>query len=549
MGVAPKRGVWPAAAAAVFLAAAWLSPGCSWVRFEKGPYVVRDLRVVYSAQEDVTFFVWRLRDDAKLDLVDFELYRRGSYRPIALSEAPFPAKPYQCDGNRICFQYQVRGEYTFSSEHPPIRSEHVDAGYFAGPNPQRTRVEKTFDVEPVGIANNQKIDPQRFDWFAQNGVPMRRDYQWQFVERDGESCASSGGGGWRGMSGKLEVDYAWVESPKCFASRPVAEQGPAVEIQKPLPPSAETVFEKQKYVPERLEPTIVYGIVFDLSIPSDQRCEQVTGKLESKLRSAIQSRGDHRELGIYTPISPETGQPTDGCEQAPRRRLPLSAMVRDARRAKATLTPPDIEVLWIYVNNIEIRPEPKIQTQLGSLTGDLGEENNVEFFTWAIASNAILAAGNWNFRTGWRPIGDDTLAGDIRSFAQNYLPFSTMDHESETEVKIDYPKGLADPVAFKICQSTPVPVSAIGIESGRAIYGIDSPHVPWPAKGKPFYRVELRPQRLVPYQQYVKPRVDIVVEACDRFCSNPFKTRGGQVYANWKQTPDPRPLEVCQWRR
>ena len=526
-----------------------LVAACSFIRFEKGPYVVRDLDVVYSFQEDMTFFVWRLRDDADLDLVEFELYQNGSYRKIDLGDTPYPGKGYECEGNRLCFQFQLRGKYDLPDENvPPLRSHHAKNGYFAGENADLSRVDKTFDVDPVGIAHNKKIDPRRYDWFARKDIPMRRDYQWQFVGYSDKKCGSVGGSGWRSMEGNVAVDYEWVERPRCFASRPVPKKGSAPHVKKHLLPSAETIHEEQTYAPARIKPTTVYGIVVDLSIPSDKRCNNVQNKLLSALESAIEGRGDHHSLGIYRPISANTGKPLSGCHQEGRRRLPLTEMIRDAERATEMLEPPDVNVLWIYINNIELPPDMQIATQLREWTTKLAGENDMEFFNWAIGSNTILAAAPWHHRTGWRPIGDDTLLGDIRSFAKNFLPFSTMKHANTDEIPIDFPPASDDPKGFKICQSTPVPMSAIGVERGRANYGYDDPFVPWPDRGKPFFRIELQPQHLVPHSQYRKTRIDYVVEVCERFCSNPFKTQAGAVYQNWQDTPPkPRPLEVCQW--
>lgn len=543
---------WGAVAAVLggMVAMAAVGPaGCSFIRFEEGPYVVRDLEVVYSQQEDMTFLVWRLREDADRDLVEFELYRNGEYRPIDLEETPYPAEPYGCNGDKICFQYQIPGEYDVPDGRSPVRSRHDTEGIYAGPDPEVSKAETTFDVSPVAVDNNRRIHPQRYSWFREQDVPLRRDYQWRLIDHESGECQADDPTDWGTMATSVDVDYGWVEQSHCFASRPVIRKGRAVRVHETLPPSAETTFEHQTYEPERLEPPIVYGIVFDLSIPSKDRCKQVKETLLRRLRTSIQAQGTHRELGIYKPRSSKTGKPLGGCKQEPRRRLPLADMVNDARRAKATISPPEVKVLWVYANNISLPPKKDVGRQLQEWTTQLGPKNNLKFFHWGIGSNTILQLGSWDYRTGWRPIEDDTFQGDIKSFAKNYLPFETMDHDDTTEVPIDHVEGVDEPKAFKICQSTPFPVDSIGTRSGSAPYGVDSPHVPWPDSGKPFYRVALPEQHLVPHQRYRIHQIDIVVEVCERFCDHQFKTRGGTVYENWKKTPDPRPLEVCQWRK
>ncbi len=520
--------------------------GCSFIEFESGPYVVRDLEVVYSEQEQTTFFVWRLRDDAVLERVDFELYRDGDYEPIDLQQTRFPAEPYGCGDGRICFQYQVSGEYELPDGPSPIRSRHASEGTFAGPEVTKRRVEETFDIEPVAVERNEAVAPRRFDWFAEEDVPLRRGFEWRFVPADGDECGQ-GDGSWQGLSAPTGVDYAWVERSVCFAVRPEAARGEVVRVAEPLSPSAETYAERQTYTPDRIDAPIAYGIVLDLSVPNEQRCEQVQQTLLDRLRSAVEGRGESQELGVYRPRSGSDGEPLDGCNQQPGRQLPLAEMSTDASRVAAELSPPEVRVLWIYANNINLEPRDQIRDQLDRWKGGFGEGSDVALFNWAIAANAILATGGWDYTTGWRPVEDETLAGDIRSFADNYLPFATMDHEAETEVAIEPVEGADDPEAFKVCRASPFPVAEIGVRSGEGGYDAESPHVPWPEQGEPYYRVEIPPQHLVPRSQYVVREVELVVEVCERFCDHRFRSEDGEIYENWKQTPGSRPLEVCRW--
>ncbi|MFU8805842.1 MAG: hypothetical protein ACNA8W_18665, partial [Bradymonadaceae bacterium] len=105
---------------------------CSFIEFERGPYAVRGLDVVYSEQEDLTFLVWRLRNDALLDQVGFELYEGGEYIPLDLSAAPYPGDGYGCDRTYVCFQYQLPGRYEFPDGVRPVRSLHARHGLFEG---------------------------------------------------------------------------------------------------------------------------------------------------------------------------------------------------------------------------------------------------------------------------------------------------------------------------------------------------------------------------------------------------------------------------------
>lgn len=521
---------------------------CSFIQFEDGPYVIRDLRVVYSQQEDVTFLSWKLRRDAKRSLVDFELYRDGAYRPIDLSAAPFPADPWECGDNRICFQYQVPGDYEVPGDRSPLRSRHVDEGTFAGPEPEVRDVETTFDIEPIALGRNEQIDPELEDWFDENGVPLQRDWEWQFVPREGDACGSTESPDWSSMGETVSVDYGWVDRTVCFASRPDRHDAPGTEVKDPLPPSAETEFGRQTYRPEAIDAPIVYGILLDLVVASEARCKDIKETLLPTIQNAVEGRGDSRNLGVFTPRSRETGESLNGCNQEPGRRYPVADMIQEATETKQKLDPTRVRVLWIYVNNVPLQPDEQTVTQVRQLTSTLPEENDLPVYNWAIGSNAVLSAGPWDHRTGWRPVEDDTFVGDIQAFAEDRLPFKTMDHEDDREIPIEPPDAADDPKAFKICQSTPVPVSKIGVESGRPEYSPEDPHAPWPETGRPFFQITLQPQILVPKLDYREVQIDLVVEVCERFCDNPFRTRGGAVYDNWKETPGERPMEVCQWR-
>jgi len=522
---------------------------CSFIQFEDGPYVIRDLRVVYSQQEDVTFLSWKLRRDADRSLVEFELYRAGSFRTIDLSEAPFPAEPWDCDGNRICFQYQLPGKYDVPDDRSPLRSRHADEGTFAGPDPEVREVETTFEIDPIALGRNQRIDPELEDWFDDNGVPLRRGWEWQFVPRDGDACGATVDSDWRSLGSTVSVDYGWVDRSVCFASRPDRRDAPGTEIMAPLPPSAETDFGRQTYRPGAIDAPVVYGILLDLVVASEARCNDIKESLLPTIQDAVESRGDHRNLGVYTPRSRETGESLDGCDQEPGRQYPVAEMIREATEVKKKLEPTRIRVLWIYLNNVPLQPDESTVRQLREWTTTLPEEHDLPVYNWAIGSNPVLAAGPWDHRTGWRPVEDDTFVGDIQAFAEDRLPFRTMDHENDRNIPIDKPDAVDDPEAFKICQSTPVPVSRIGVEVGRPDYSPADPHVPWPDTGRPFVQLSLQPQTLVPRLDYRSVRVDFVVEVCERFCDHPFRTRGGAVYDNWKETSGAPPMEVCQWQQ
>lgn len=553
------------------LALALAVGACANIRFEQGPYAIRALEVVYSAQEDMTFFSWRLRKDAKLALVDFELWQDGDYLPLALDDAPFPAEPVDC-GDTWCFQYQLPGEYTPPEQTSPMRSVHRDDGVFMGPAQRTRRVMTTFGTDPIALGHNDGIDPRRYDWFAENDVPLTRPYQWQFTDYAGGACADPAADDWRPSKNPIAVDRAWTTRATdgiCFHLRPVRTDQPSDYVTDVLLPSAETSFETQKYVPARVNAPIVWGLLLDLEIPDETRCRQVKGIIIDMLEASIGGRGDDQKLGIYTPIDAETGEELSGCDQASSREYPLEQMLRDGQTAQAELEPDKTRVLWVFANNIELPPSQRILDQLELLglallfgegfdtTGFLPEdvpvpedggdivELGTAAYTWAIGSDVFMGLFPWNVTTPWRPIEDQTLRADVRATARATLPFATMRHEATTEVEITSPKTAETrPIAFKICDATPFGVSAIGVEAGLPIWAGDQT-VPWPEFDDypPYFQVEIPPQILVPNSAFVRRSEQVVVEVCTAFCNGPFRNRGGDDYANWWSG------SICQWNQ
>ena len=555
------------------LAGLLLCTSCSFVEFERGPYAIRDLEAVYSAQEDVTFFSWRLRKDARPALVSFELHDDGAWGPIDLADAPFAADPYEC-GEFWCYQYQVDGEYVVDEDIvSPLRSVHRDDGVFMGPTERYRRVQLTFDVDPIALGRNDAIDPRRFDWFADNRVPLVRNYEWQFSRWTGAGCENPLDGRWQRVDVPIAVERDWTanavtDNGLCFNARPIRTDEDGAVRQARLMPSAETVWEVQEYVPPKKTAPIVWGMLLDLEIPSESRCRDVKDRIIGMVESSIAARGGSQKLGIFTPLDSETGEALSGCDQAATRDYPLEEMLRASETARAEHSPTEIRVLWVFVNNIELPPPERVIEQLALLGllssfGDGGfideflpEEEQDEVlpdeladappvYTWAIGSNVFMGLIPWDATTPWRPVEDKTFAADIKSVVSGTLPFATMIHEYETEVEIRKPEAaLERPLFFKTCNSTPVVLEAVGIEPGFPEYW-PTDVIPWPEfdDNPPYYLVPLEPQVLVPRSNYVRRRVEVVIEVCTAFCEGPFRTQGGEDHPSWGST------STCQWAR
>src|SRR5690606_28585146 len=133
---------------------------------------------------------------------------------------------------------------------------------------------RTFEVAPIGIERNTQVDPRRFDWFADNDIPLRRAYQWQLVARDEradlrpeEACEQAAvTDRWAPMDAYVAMPQAWVEGARCFVARPVRSDGPGARVVVPFAPSAELIWEVQDYVPESERHPTLYAFLFDMQI-------------------------------------------------------------------------------------------------------------------------------------------------------------------------------------------------------------------------------------------------------------------------------------------
>lgn len=524
--------------------------GCADIRFEHSPYAIRGLDMVYSDQEDITFLVWRLRDSADPKLVSFELYQDGAYMPITLSDALYPAKPYECGAQYICFQYQLKGRYLPPKGVLPMRSIHASEGLYAGSEPRVHRTAQTFSALPFAIDRNHTIDPQLHDWFVQNKVPFKRDYQWQIVNssrpeyRGGavESCSSPASSSWAVLGSRLDVDYSWVEAPRCMAIRPKQRDDQGTIIEVPFIPSAELFSEQQDYLPQEERSPVIYAYLVDLLVRGESRCAMARSKIISAFDDVIGSRVPNAtRLGAFTPLDPLTGQSTQGCRQKSNQDYPVRQILELLKTEAAKLAPQRARFVFVYMNNVDIPPSDRVLQQLLELEGEVATVPHMEMYTIAVGSNIVLNLLPWDRAVGWRPISDKTLLGDIEDWGESSLPFRTMLHTRETPVRINAPVGLVNPEFFKLCHATPDRLSQVVFGVGDV--SLDPfAFLPWPESGVPHYMIDLEDQVLVPDFEYTRLKVSVVVEACARFCTFPFRTASGVDVDNWSQAP-----RRCQW--
>jgi hypothetical protein len=544
----PHRQKYQLLTCLVALAALSGLSSCADIRFERSPYALRALDIVYSDQEDMTFLVWRLRDSADPSRVRFELLQEGAYVPIALEDAPFPAAPYACDQYYLCFQYQLPGRVRWGADELPVRSIHEQEGIYGGSEPTQRLVGETVDMEPIAIQRNETIATRRYDWFAVEGIPLERGYEYQLVASSagyGEGpaelvCDAMRSDRWISFDEELTLDHAWVESPRCLVIRPKREDGVGgAEVVRVMPPSAELSSESQIYKPPILAPAPIYLYLTDLLIRSEERCLRAQREIMRTLDNQFSTRSPGAvRLGPFFPLDPLTGEAKDGCQQASAQDYPVQQIVDAVERARARLPEEDVtRVVIIYMNNADLPPSLRVLFQLQMLQLQLSELPGVSLYSMAIASNTLLSIEyEWQHKIGWRPIDDETLSDDLTSWSKAVLPFRTMDHTRQTPILIPAPQSArGEPEFFKICASSPEPLSIRLGQMGR-LQGFGRNFYAWPEGDVPSYYIELPEQIVVPYKEYKNNNATLEVEVCERFCDQPFRSSNGDVFSNWLLT-------------
>jgi hypothetical protein len=517
-----------------------LATDCSFIQFEQGPYVIREIAMVYSQQEKMTFLSWKIRDDAEDESVHFELHRGGVYQALDLDAAPYPAEPYRC-GDSLCYQYQLSGRYAPPAGISPLRSIHVDEGIYPGPRSPLQEIETSFSIRPIGLQDNSQIDPNRGDWFAENDVELRRSYRWQFVDYEPSiGCREPNQDRWKTMDAPVKTATDWVEGPVCFSSQPLARRRDGIIVSVPIVGSAQTRWDSQTYAPPNEESPIAVALVLDLEIPNSSRCSQIKSWLIDSVETELESRGPIETIDIYTPLSASTGLPTDGCKQAALQDYPIEVITADLRDATDRLLPQRTRAIIIYVNNLDLPPSQRVADQMSILFDTLSADEPT-LFAWAIGSNVTGSLAPWDAFTGWRPIEDGTFFADLRATIRSSVPFRTMIHTPETRVQVNRPDGLATPLFAKLCRTTPFPYSWFGVNPTSA--HVDKA-ITWPTAGVlPGYQVAIPSQILVPNTSFVRRKITATIEVCTRFCDHPFRSQSGIDHESWLDTP----MEVCQW--
>ena len=520
--------------------------GCSFVEFEPSPYAPRDVDVIYSQQEDLTFLFWKIKSSADLDLVRFEWWNpeEEEWQTINLNQTRFPATPYECKNEKFwCFQYQFQGQVQWDRE--VIRSLHEEGGVFGLLDLRQRVIDLTFDHDPIALNLNVQFDPNRFDWFAENGLTLKREYEWrlhpssvlepQLLTLD--SCLLDSSQTWRSLKEPF-FPQEWEEKVWCLNLRPISNQGTTVEVLKPMPPSARLISARQSYSPPVLYPPVLFATLTDMYVKSNSRCNQYKQEIVVPFRRLFRQQTPNvseHDLGDFFPLEGDTLEELSGCKQEFRRQYPLSTLGNALQTKINELSPQDVVVYLVYVNNLVSSLDPELQNQLTLLVSPLVNRPSVRLYSAAVGSIPQL---NPDLQIGWRSLSDDSFADEIESRLEEDLPFMTTDFVvGQTAIDLVAPNSKFNPQYFKVCQlntqgNALASLLRVNIDEQLDFFPPQTEY-PWGEQTDPALFLDLPTQDRVEAYTYQKTRVQIQYEVCTRFCDLPFRRRGNIDERSW----------------
>ena len=535
----------------VLLAVIGISISCTYVEFERSPYAPRGLDVIYSAQEDITFFVWRVGDEVDFDRIEFELLVDGDYRRIDPADAPFSHEPYECDRNYYCVQFQFDGRWSESGDTAAVRAIDELHGTFESTDPRRLDVETTIAIEPIGDENNEVALPELVDWFDDEDVPLRRDFEWGLTpasDDDDRACPIDSPDDWSRLTNRVGLPHGWINTTPCMVVRPDRHDGdPGTEVRAPIVEGPMLYSEDlDRRIPEIQHP-IQIAFLVDLQVTNESRCNAYVDSIRDEIFSTLdeldadedQDRDiDVYDLGTYRPVDPD-GTEHSGCQQLSGDRYPVDEIVTNADEQAAALDEKSSLVV-VYLNNLDLEPAESKLEDLELLFPDQTEEDDPYHHHWVIGSGTARHLFGWAESTPWAPLEDDNFLPSIETTVERAFPLRSTDFDGEDTVTLHRPNAADSPEFLRVCTLSPIP---IGIEL--------PPYDPiaylgdtwgWPDAGPPRLYFDIPPQWFVRFTSFQERRVVGNYEVCDDFCDHPFPGGDGTIYDSWYDEED-----ECRW--
>lgn len=542
--------------------------GCSFVEFEPSPYAPRQVDIVYSAQERMTFIFWRIDDSVDPEEVRFELFDPDfkEWRALKLSDAPYPAAPRTC-GGETCFQYQLRGQlkWTALSEDSEgagrgtdprsraLRSITEDGVIFGALDLRQREADQSFNVNPIAINQNISFDPRRFDLFADLGLTLIRRYEWRLAESSAQRrvehvasrCALEGTGPWTSLSQTI-LPEGWTSQAHCLEARPIERADQGVKVVVPMPPSAVLYPLDDAYSPPEQTPLTLFLSLSDLLIRSKQRCALLQREIIQTLREEFQDRvprGRRLDLGDWFPTTPLDEVSYEDCDQPFDRIYPTSQITDLIKEAILEDGQDDTVVFLLYLNNSDEALPDQTASTMEQLLTELFALPDTRIELLFITGTGLLRSAV-NYPSSARGQTIPWQAREVTPFddlmeeiGALYFPYRTaLFYSGMTTIPVPNPPRGVDPDRFKICALSPDTLISV-ITEGAGTFSVGQRSgiysYPWGGPTSPELMIDLFEQFRIPKFEYYRERVLMKYELCSQFCDFPFRAKSGIDYLDW----------------
>lgn len=511
---------------------------CADIRFQISPYAPRGVDVVYSAQEDITFFVWRLEGHITPSRVSFELFENGEYRPIDLLAAPFAAEPFDCDRLYLCFQYQVPGKWEVP-DRPPLRALDRKLGVFDSSAARYREVETTFDIDPFPVENNSRARPELFDYFREAEIPIKREFQWTLSSRQDENCTFFGPP-WSTLQSRVTLPQEWTKTPHCFLVQPRHREDNGARVARPLLPGAVLYTERLDIpLPLKGHHTFV-AFLGDTQILNRGRCETIFSTIETTVLDAFEeARAPYTNLGLFRPLDPN-GEEASGCDQDADETYPLFELFSEVTTEQA-LRGDEVVFLLVYLNNVELPPSNQKIEDTIDFFETFEDMEEIELITWSIGSNLINFSFPWNVTTPWMPIETRDFSDVLEAAVTYRFPYQSHDLLMGSDLELPKPNQSSGPEYFKVCLTNP---DLEAIRTNRLYsFNLLRRAFPWPEQDNPILTFDFVPRRFIPFAEMPRYRFTGIFDFCDDYCDSTFEGPDRARYPSWINSEG-----VCQWR-
>lgn len=504
---------------------------CGAVTFGPSRYLPQELSIVWSEQEEVTVFRWKLGERIDAGDVRFELVRDGLWTPIDFDAAPFPSGDYDCP-RATCFLFSLRGRYQPPADGIVLRSVHAHHGTLKAGASDVEPLQTTLSAKPRFRAGNAQVALAIDDALSPANTPVRRRFRWNLVESDG-ACEPAPV--FEAITeGVEEVPFRGQPSDAgryCVTLQPVADDaGAAVTVAAEAFTHPVLEAHTLRYVAPHEKAPVYLQVIVDLEIPNATRCEATVAKVQERLQPLLRHGpgGGHAFEPIW--LAQNGGVK---CRQDASARLDAASLAETIKQYANQHAPGRFGavVVFVYLSNLALPMRVETEAALVELVDSFFLEPLARASLWVMSNTT--ARGEWEaryFQTAWTSPFDKAFEDLVKTYDTQRFPVRSSLHRATDRIELASAGSVGGTdVLFKHCSATPV----VRLKQGdRSIptSQVVSPVLP----GEPIsFTVDLEPATRVEAVEWSDQVVTVRYELCRRWCTHPFESATGQPQPAW----------------